>query len=35
MTNAVTLKGNPITIGGKFPSKGQASPNFELANAKR
>lgn len=35
MTNAVTLKGNPITIGGKFPSKGQASPSFELANAKR
>ena len=35
MANAVTLKGNPITIGGKFPSKGQASPNFELANAKR
>lgn len=32
---AVTLKGNPISIGGTLPAKGQAAPNFELANAKR
>ena len=35
MTNAVTLKGNPITIAGKFPSKGETAAHFELANAKR
>lgn len=35
MANAVTLKGNPISIGGNFPSKGQVAANFELANAKR
>ena len=35
MTNSVTLKGNPITIGGKFPEAGQTASNFELANAKR
>jgi thiol peroxidase len=32
---AVTLKGNPISIGGTLPAKGQAAPDFELANAKR
>ena len=32
---AVTLKGNPISIGGTIPTKGQTAPNFELANAKR
>ena len=35
MANSVTLKGNPISIGGNFPSKGQNAANFELANAKR
>ncbi len=35
MANSVTLKGNPISIGGNFPAKGQNAANFELANAKR
>ena len=35
MANSVTLKGNPISIGGNFPAKGQTAANFELANAKR
>lgn len=35
MTNSVTLKGNPVTIGGNFPAEGQSVSNFELANAKR
>ncbi|MEI7916813.1 MAG: thiol peroxidase [Methylophilaceae bacterium] len=35
MTNSVTLKGNPVTIGGNFPAVGQSVSNFELANAKR
>ncbi len=35
MTSSVTLKGNPISIGGNFPTKGQTAPAFSLANAKR
>jgi len=35
MANAVTLKGNPITIGGNIPTAGQTARDFELANAKR
>ena len=35
MTNSVTLKGNPISIGGNIPTAGQIARNFELANAKR
>ena len=35
MTNTVTLKGNPISIGGIIPTIGQTAPSFELANAKR
>ena len=35
MTSSVTLKGNPIKIGGNFPSQGQTAPAFSLANAKR
>jgi thiol peroxidase len=35
MSNSVTLKGNPIQIGGNFPSKGQSAADFSLANAKR
>lgn len=31
----VTLKGNPITIGGNLPAKGQTAPDFQLADAKR
>lgn len=31
----VTLKGNPVTIGGNLPSKGQTAPDFQLADAKR
>ena len=27
---AVTLKGNPVTIGGTFPSVGQTAPDFTL-----
>ena len=27
---AVTLKGNPVTIGGTFPSVGQTAPDFSL-----
>ncbi|NBQ84568.1 MAG: thiol peroxidase [Methylophilaceae bacterium] len=35
MTTPVTLKGNPISIGGNIPTTGKTAPNFELANAKR
>ena len=35
MANTVTLKGNPISIGGNFPTNGQIARGFELANAKR
>ena len=35
MTNLVTLKGNPISIGGNIPKIGQTARGFELANAKR
>lgn len=35
MTSSVTLKGNPISLGGNFPSKGQTAADFSLANAKR
>lgn len=31
----VTLKGNPINIGGNLPASGQAAPDFTLANASR
>lgn len=35
MTNSVTLKGNPVTIGGNFLQPGQSAPDFQLADAKR
>ncbi|HSH54409.1 MAG TPA: thiol peroxidase [Methylotenera sp.] len=35
MTTTVTLKGNPVTIGGNLPQPGQSSPDFQLADAKR
>jgi len=35
MANAVTLKSNPISIGGNIPTPGQTARGFELANAKR
>ena len=31
----VTLKGNPVTIGGNLPTAGQTAPDFQLADAKR
>lgn len=31
----VTLKGNPVNIGGNLPQTGQSAPAFELADAKR
>ncbi len=31
----VTLKGNPVTIGGNLPQPGQSAPDFQLADAKR
>ncbi len=31
----VTLKGNPVNIGGILPQKGETAPAFELADAKR
>jgi thiol peroxidase len=31
----VTLKGNPVTIGGNLPEAGQTAPDFQLADAKR
>ncbi len=35
MTSTVTLKGNPVTIGGNFLTTGQTAPDFALADAKR
>ncbi len=35
MTSTLTLKGNPVTVAGHFPQKGQTAPHFQLANAKR
>lgn len=35
MTSTVTLKGNPVTIGGNFLQPGQSAPDFQLADAKR
>jgi thioredoxin-dependent peroxiredoxin len=32
---SVTLKGNPVSIGGNFPQAGQTAPDFQLADAKR
>ena len=32
---SVTLKGNPVSIGGNLPSTGQTAPDFSLADAKR
>lgn len=32
---SVTLKGNPVSIGGELPQPGQTAPNFQLADAKR
>lgn len=31
----ITLKGNPVNVGGNLPQKGQSAPAFELADAKR
>ena len=31
----VTLKGNPVNIGGSLPAVGQTAPAFQLADAKR
>jgi thioredoxin-dependent peroxiredoxin len=31
----VTLKGNPVQIGGSFPQKGQTVPDFKLADKTR
>ncbi|MFL9710469.1 thiol peroxidase [Methylobacillus sp. Pita1] len=31
----VTLKGNPVQIGGNLPQKGETAPDFQLADAKR
>jgi thioredoxin-dependent peroxiredoxin len=30
MANTVTLGGNPITVGGRFPAKGEQAPAFSL-----
>ncbi|MFA6179967.1 MAG: thiol peroxidase [Candidatus Methylopumilus sp.] len=35
MANTVTLKGNPVSIGGTFPTKGATAPDFTLADSKR
>ncbi len=35
MANTVTLKGNPVSIGGNFPAKGDSVPDFTLADSKR
>lgn len=32
---SVTLKGNPVSIGGELPQPGQTAPAFQLADAKR
>ncbi|MCB5184080.1 thiol peroxidase [Methylobacillus gramineus] len=31
----VTLKGNPVNIGGNLPKTGETAPDFQLADAKR
>ncbi|HEU4708642.1 MAG TPA: thiol peroxidase [Methylophilaceae bacterium] len=33
--STVTLKGNPVQIGGNFPQKGQSAPDFKLADKTR
>ncbi|HYG32477.1 MAG TPA: thiol peroxidase [Methylophilaceae bacterium] len=33
--STVTLKGNPVEIGGNFPQKGQSAPDFTLADKTR
>jgi len=33
--STVTLKGNPVEIGGNFPQKGQRAPDFTLADKTR
>lgn len=33
MSSAVTFQGNPITVLGDLPQKGDAAPDFELVNA--
>lgn len=35
MANTVTLKGNPVAVGGNLPSVGKTAPDFQLADAKR
>ncbi|HSH72659.1 MAG TPA: thiol peroxidase [Methylophilaceae bacterium] len=35
MASTVTLKGNPVSIGGTFPAKGASVPDFTLADSKR
>ncbi len=32
---SVTLKGNPVAVGGKFLAVGDSAPDFQLADAKR
>lgn len=32
---SVTLKGNPVAVGGKFLAVGDTAPDFQLADAKR
>jgi thiol peroxidase len=32
---SVTLKGNPVAVGGKFLAAGDSAPDFQLADAKR
>ena len=31
----VTLKGNPVSVGGNLPQKGQTAPDFKLADKAR
>lgn len=33
--SSVTLKGNPVAVGGKLLTKGDKAPDFQLADAKR
>ena len=33
--SSVTLKGDPVEIGGQFPEKGASITDFNLANQKR
>ena len=35
MTSTVTLKGNPVEVGGDLPKKGQKAPEFKLADKAR